>query len=37
MRDDNKLCEMQDFKRTVLIVDDEALNRELLGNIIETE
>ena len=26
-----------DFERTVLIVDDEAINRELLGNIIENE
>ena len=41
MRDENNLRDVQDFEkdfeRTVLIVDDEALNRELLGNIIETE
>ena len=25
------------FERTILIVDDEAINREILGNIIQTE
>jgi len=25
------------FERTILIVDDEAINRELLGNIIQSE
>ena len=25
------------FERTILIVDDEAVNREILGNIIQSE
>jgi len=25
------------FERTILIVDDEAINREILGNIIQSE